>query len=46
MKTEEEIRAFLKSIKEAEKLPPIEDMVVATDRAGHWEDALEWVLAK
>ncbi len=46
MKTEKEIREFLKSIKEAEKLPAVDNMVVMTERAGHWQDALEWVLEK
>jgi hypothetical protein len=40
MKTEKEIRAKLKMIKEI----PNDGFIEATNKAGHWEDCLDWVL--
>lgn len=44
MKSEEEIRALIKTINDTEKSIKIDGMLELTDKAGHWLDALEWVL--
>lgn len=45
MRTKEEIKAFIKSLKSKEiKILDKEGFLIHTDKTGHWEDCLDWVL--